>query len=355
MGCDCEKTYNMSMGCCVPTLGPIENYYTKYQTELKIEEAISGLTGTTGCCITPEEVDEKINEATSGITEALTEKQDTLIPGDNITIVNNVISATGSGSGVTSGDVQSMIDSSISGKADTSAVTASLLEKVNVIDNEIPDYYTTVDYTGYFPASGTSAETWNNMITSAKIRVIPPYGCMTQPYNVHISDENGFVASGNVWGNFSALSPYATVTSESEGAPTYYSWYVITPNPGYRISYIEAKHCDDGTLRPITLKIPQILYDGGQSADVIENEIEPELVRLNDAIDSIPTYSAGTNVQINNGVISATDTTYSAGDGISISNSNVISTVTKLWCGTEQEWGQISGGTLDANTIYMVH
>ena len=67
MGCDCKKTYNMSMGCCVPTLGPIENYYTKYQTELKIEEAISGLTGTTGCCITPEEVDEKISAATDGM------------------------------------------------------------------------------------------------------------------------------------------------------------------------------------------------------------------------------------------------------------------------------------------------
>lgn len=263
--------------------------------------------------------------------------------------------AIGGGSGVTSGEVQTMIDNSVSGKADTSAVTASLLEKVNVIDNEIPDYYTTVDYEGYFPASGTSASTWNDMITSAKIRVIPPYECMTQPYNVHISDENGFVASGNVWSNFSALSPYATVTTESEGAPYYSTWYVITPNEGYRISYIEAKHCDDGTLRPIQLKIPQILYNGGQSADVIQNEIEPELVRLNDAIDSIPTYSAGTNVQINNGVISATDTTYSAGDGISISNSNVISTVTKFWCGTEQEWGQISGGTLDVNTIYMVH
>lgn len=67
MGCNCNKTHNISMGCCVPTLGPIENYYTKYQTELKIEEAISGLTGTTGCCITPEEVDEKISAATDGM------------------------------------------------------------------------------------------------------------------------------------------------------------------------------------------------------------------------------------------------------------------------------------------------
>ena len=67
MACDCNKTYNLSMGCCVPTLAPADNYYTKYQTEKKIEEAVSGITGSTGCCITPEEVDEKISAATDGM------------------------------------------------------------------------------------------------------------------------------------------------------------------------------------------------------------------------------------------------------------------------------------------------
>ena len=64
MACDCNKTYSIGMGCCVPTLAPADNFYTKYQTEKKIEEAVSGLTGITGCCITPEEVDEKISAAT---------------------------------------------------------------------------------------------------------------------------------------------------------------------------------------------------------------------------------------------------------------------------------------------------
>ena len=68
------------MGCCQPVLGPIENYYTKYQ----IDQMLSGQTS--GCCITPEEVDDKISAATSGL-------QETLIPGDNITISGNVISA----------------------------------------------------------------------------------------------------------------------------------------------------------------------------------------------------------------------------------------------------------------------
>ena len=44
-------------------MGPIENYYTKYQIDKMIASAV-----TSGCCITPEEVDEKIEEAISGIT-----------------------------------------------------------------------------------------------------------------------------------------------------------------------------------------------------------------------------------------------------------------------------------------------
>ena len=61
--CNCKpKNYQISLGCCQPVLGPIEAYYTKWE----IDRMISGQTS--GCCITPEEVDEKIEEAISGIT-----------------------------------------------------------------------------------------------------------------------------------------------------------------------------------------------------------------------------------------------------------------------------------------------
>lgn len=63
MACNCEgKNYNISMGCCEPVLAPIENYYTKYQVDKLIESAT-----TSGCCITPEEVDEKIASAKTEI------------------------------------------------------------------------------------------------------------------------------------------------------------------------------------------------------------------------------------------------------------------------------------------------
>ena len=64
---DCNgNIYNIGMGCCEPVLGPIENYYTKPTIDRKLEEITSAITS--GCCITPEEVDEKIEEAISGIT-----------------------------------------------------------------------------------------------------------------------------------------------------------------------------------------------------------------------------------------------------------------------------------------------
>lgn len=66
--CDCQgKTYNIAM-CCEPQikLGPIENYYTKPTIDRMLDEITSAITS--GCCITPEQVDEKIEEAISGIT-----------------------------------------------------------------------------------------------------------------------------------------------------------------------------------------------------------------------------------------------------------------------------------------------
>ena len=57
-----------------------------------------------------------IQQTDAVITSAIAGKQDTLIAGDNITISGNVISASGGGGGgMTPSEVQSMIDNSISG------------------------------------------------------------------------------------------------------------------------------------------------------------------------------------------------------------------------------------------------
>ena len=64
MSCNCKgNTYNIGMGCCQPVLAPIENYYTKYE----IDEIVEGLEISGGCCITEEEVDNKIESAKTEI------------------------------------------------------------------------------------------------------------------------------------------------------------------------------------------------------------------------------------------------------------------------------------------------
>ena len=64
MSCN-GNVYNIGMGCCEPVLGPVENYYTKPTIDRKLEEITSAITS--GCCITPEEVDEKIASAKTEI------------------------------------------------------------------------------------------------------------------------------------------------------------------------------------------------------------------------------------------------------------------------------------------------
>ena len=141
--CDCNKTTNISMGCCQPVLGPIEAYYTKFTIDRKLEEITSAITS--GCCITPEEVDEKISSAKTEIegkipslsgyaTEEYVNVQISSQTSDFVTGVElssytydkaEIDSKIASGgTGVTSGDVQTMIDSSISGKTDNSIFTA---------------------------------------------------------------------------------------------------------------------------------------------------------------------------------------------------------------------------------------
>ena len=64
MACNCNeegKVINIGMGCCVPVVANADAYYTKSEIDEKIDEIVSS-----GCCITPEEVDEKISAATDG-------------------------------------------------------------------------------------------------------------------------------------------------------------------------------------------------------------------------------------------------------------------------------------------------
>lgn len=190
MGCNCKegRIYNIGMGCCKPVIAPADQYYTKGQidemienievsaccitaeeVDEKIEEAISGITS--GCCITPEEVDEKIEEATSGyateewvldqhyisgvdLSDYALKSEIPTVPTSNTAFTNDagyltehqplktingeslvgegniVISG---GSGITSGEVQTMIDNATSGLQETLSAGTNIQINNNVI------------------------------------------------------------------------------------------------------------------------------------------------------------------------------------------------------------------------------
>lgn len=154
--CGCEpKRYNLSLGCCVPVLAPIENYYTKSQVDKLIEDIeVSG--------VTEEEVDEKISSATSGMAteefvsgytydkQTIDEKDAEKVAVSAFTAYSGTVSSELSGKAsqssvdtlsgdiqsvsaqvqtivsgeVTSAEVQTMIEGAISGKTNESDFTA---------------------------------------------------------------------------------------------------------------------------------------------------------------------------------------------------------------------------------------
>ena len=140
----------------------ISNYWTSAQTQSAITEATSGKASqsdveTVSGTVTAHTADTTIHVTSSDKT-TWSGKQDALISGTNIKTINNEsilgsgnITIQGGGGGVDSGTVQTMIDSSISGKVDTSAVVSSVTSAST--DSEIPTAKAVYDA---IPTGGTS-------------------------------------------------------------------------------------------------------------------------------------------------------------------------------------------------------
>ena len=468
------------MGCCTPVLGPIENYYTKYQTDERIEEAISGITGSTGCCITPEEVDEKIASAKTEIeaeipslsgyaTEQwvedkhyitgvdlsdyalkseiptvptsntaftndagyLTEHQSLsgyateqwvqdqgyitgvdlsdyakledipysdieAISGDVNTVSGDVITLSGevasiTTSGMTSGQVQTMIDNSISGKQDTliagdyitidTANTISTSGLVTVVDNEVPAFSAEnlVRYNGGYPSSSGQQYTYNQS-TDAVLVYFAVQGSMYRyKTKIQVVDTGDTKTSGETNNlkvnqmtaeSLNPLPDYLTVENVGN------RMWLFKANEGYRISHLSSLLSYDGdpySYEEVYISGTPTTYMSGQSESVIENEIYPELaskankiqagdgiiitrdainsadtinIRLESTITSASTYKQAPSAKaVYNALSNKADTTYV--------NNNFMAK-SQIWCGSEQEWSQISGSTTNG-TIYLVY
>jgi hypothetical protein len=398
MGCNCEpKKYSVSMGCCQPVLGPIEAYYTKYQIDKMLEEIESGITS--GCCITPEEVDEKIDEAISGISPDLSdyytkEEVDALIP-----------------------EVPSL-----SGYATEQWVE----DKHYITGVDLSDYATKEE----IPTVPTSNTAFTN-----------DAGYLTEHQHLKTINGQSLVGDGDIeitTGGTIDLSNYYTtaqtvnlvesavtrVEGEMPTVPT--SNTAFTNDAGYLTEHqslsgyateqwVEDKHYITGVdLSDYALKseIPTVptsntafTNDAGYltehqslSAYSTTNEVN---TLINQSISGKQdTLSAGTNITIVDNVISATGgggTSYTPSSGISITNNEISTRIgnglrytqdgtlevnstnaiasgntqvplsyvvynyiknncmmkAQIWCGTQAEYNAI--GTKDNNVIYLIH
>ena len=447
MACKCNengKTINIEMGCCVPIVANADAYYTKSQVDEKIDEIISS-----GCCITPEEVDEKISAATDGlaseewvadqhyltdadlsdyalktdiptvptsntaftndagyitqdsitgkadttavtevnntltahtantnihittaqsaawdaksdfsgsyndltdkptsntaftndagyitidaisgkadtsaVTEELSSKQNTLVSGANIKTINNLsllgsgnIDIQGSGSGVTSGEVQTMIDESISGKADTSAVT----EEISSATSGKVDTSTFETYSGSVETalsdkqdvSGMTAYT-TTAATDALNGVVTAHTANT---DIHITTAQSAAwdAKSDFSGSYNDLSDKPTIPT----VPT--SNTAFTNDAGYITQDALSGYAESSA---VTEEIAEAT-SGFQETLVSGQNIK--------TINNLSLLGEG-NITIEGG--GGGGGVYNAGRGIAIDSSNIISSTLPIYSGS---------------------
>lgn len=162
------KTANILYNITDATAGDLTQYWTSAQTQSAITEAVSG-------------------------------KQDTLVSGTNIKTINNE-SILGSGNitiqggGTDTGTVQTMIDQSISGKADSSTVTA-LTNTVTAHTADTSIHVTTAQ-TAAWNAKSDFSGSYNDLTDKPTIPTVPTS-------NTAFTNDAGYITS-------SALNGYAT-------------------------------------------------------------------------------------------------------------------------------------------------
>ena len=269
------------------------------------------------------------DEVNSAITQAVSGKQDTLSAGTNITIVDNVISATGGG-----GEGKP-----IEGGRGITVTTGATVDTVSF----------NLPISG---GSGAESVVENNTNNIAQGSGSHAEGIYTQA-NGQASHAEGRLSEAN--GNYSHAEGDGNNArggySHAEGTNTIASGDASHTEGISTIAYNKAEHASGKYNKSNTgsTDADKTLFSvgNGTSTSARHNAFE---IRQN---GDIYITSGGTDIKLQDHIGGGTATTYTAGDNITISNQNVISTITKFWCGTQAQYDQIT--TKDPNTVYMIH
>lgn len=343
MACDCKKTYDIGMGCCQPVLAPADNYYTKYQTEKKIEEAVSGITGSTGCCITPEEVDEKISAATDGMaTEQWVENQGYLTEHQPIKTINGQ-------SLIGTGDIEIGTGGTIDlSNYYTTAQTVNLVESaVTRVEGEIPTVPTSntafTNDAGYLTEhqslSGYATEQWvlnkhyitgvdlSDYATKAEIPVVPTS-------NTAFTNDAGYLTEHQSLTAYSTTSEVNTLIGQSVSG--------------------KQDTLSAGTGIDITNDVISCTVTGGGASYSASSGINIANNEISTKIGGGLRYAQDGTLEVNSTNVIATGNTQVPLSYVVYNyvNNNCMMK-NKIWCGTITEYNSITNK--DSGTLYLIH
>ena len=353
------------MGCCQPVLAPIENYYTKYQVDKLIESAV-----TSGCCITPEEVDEKIDEAISGITVSgvTQEELDEAIASAKteieaeIPVVPTNVSAFNNDAGYLTEH------QSLSGYVTNVEMSAFTYDKAT-IDEKVAgggtfdptQYYTKtatnalldekLDVTAYTPTDLSNyynKQEVNNIVESAKTEIeaeIP-----TVPTNVSaFNNDAGYLTEHQ------SLSGYATeqwVENKHYITGVDLSDYATTQWVENQ-HYITGVDLSDYALKSEIPVVPTNVSAFNNDAGYLTEHQSLSAYSTTSEVTTLINQSVSGKVDTN------TYTAYTASTQTTINSKADSSTLnnyllkSKIWCGTQQQYDVIS--PKDPETLYLIH
>lgn len=220
--------------------------------------------------------------------------------------------------------VDAALDSGSTNPVANSAITTALDNKVNVVDNEVPDYVveSEITYQGGYLSQSETASTWDDasMFTLRYnyIRISEANYTTTAA----VIDPSGNITTGRTTTEESISNPLPDYIDMSFSLDDYA--YRFTAKEGYRIAHLDIYNDKWATWGYIREERVDTVFEGGQSADVIKDVIEPTLINKQDKL------VAGENITISGNVISSTGgdgKTLVAGRGIQITTADTTNTI----------------------------
>jgi hypothetical protein len=235
-------------------------------------------------------------------------------------------------SGVTSADVETMIEEAVSGMATEEFVSGYTYDKAT-IDEKVASGGT-FDPTLYYQKSETSSKTEIDSALADKLAV-----SAFTTYSGTVASELGEKASQSDVDTLSGQ--IQSISSSTSGDVTVISGDVVTIS---------------GDVTTISGDVVTISGDVTTiSGDVVT--ISGDVVTISGDVQTLTNDLTAHTSNASIHVTTAQTASWDAKSNFSGSYNDLTDkpTIPSIWSGTEAQWSQISGGTLDNNTLYLVY